>query len=82
NDKALLEKEGRNLFRLIGNGQEIAAPQASIHQGAVEKSNINTVLEMTEMISLKRDYESQQKMIRTMDEVDDQAIRKVGSLTQ
>ena len=81
NDKALLEKEGRNLYRLIGNGQEVDAPQAAIQQGAVEESNVNTVLEMTEMISLKRDYESQQKMLRTLDEIDAKATTKVGSLT-
>ena len=81
NNKALLEKEGRNLFRLTGNGQEIAADQAVVRQGEVEKSNVNTVLEMTEMISLQRDYEAQQKLIRTIDDLDVEAIRKVGSLT-
>lgn len=80
NDKSLLEKEGRNLFRLIGNGQEVAT-QTGIQQGAVEKSNVNTVLEMSEMISLQRDYEAQQKLIHTIDGIDDLAIRKVGSLT-
>ena len=80
-NKALLEKEGRNLYRLIGNGQEIAAEQATVKQGVVEKSNVNTVLEMTEMISLQRDYEAQQKLIRTIDDIDVEAIRKVGSLT-
>ncbi len=80
NNKALLEKEGRNLLRLTGNGGEIAT-QASVRQGSVEKSNVNTVQEMTAMISLQRDYEAQQKMIRTIDEIDGQTVRKVGSLT-
>ena len=79
-NKALLEKEGRNLFRLTGNGQEVAT-QAAVQQGAVEESNVNTVLEMTEMISLRNDYESQQKIIRTIDEIDTKAATKVGSLT-
>jgi len=82
NNKALLEKEGRNLLRLTGNGAEVAAEQAAVRQGVVEKSNVNTVQEMTEMISLQRDYEAQQKLIRTIDEIDGQTVRRVGSLTQ
>lgn len=81
NSKALVEKEGRNLLRLTPNGAEIAAEQAIVRQGVVEKSNVNTVQEMTEMISLQRDYETQQKLIRTIDEIDGQTVRRVGSLT-
>lgn len=81
NNKELLEKQGQNLYRLTGDGAEIAAEQASVRQGAIEKSNVNTVIEMTNMISLQRDYEAQQKAIRTIDEIDGQTVRKVGSLT-
>ena len=81
NNKAFLEKEGRNLLRLTGNGAEAAAPQAVVRQGVIEKSNVNTVQEMTEMISVQRDYEAQQKLIRTIDEINGQAVRRVGSLT-
>ncbi len=47
----------------------------------MEKSNVNTVIEMTRMIDLHRAYETQQKLIHTIDEMDDEAIRKVGKLT-
>jgi len=77
-----LEKEGRNLFRPTADTvQERPADQATIQQGFRESSNVNTVVEMTEMIDLQRAFETQQKMIVTMDEIDGQAVRKVGSLT-
>ena len=80
-DFAGLEKEGLNLFRLTEEGQELAADNFTVKQGFVEKSNVNTVMEMTGMIDLHRAYETQQKLIRTIDEMDDEAIRKVGKLT-
>ncbi len=80
-DLAGLEKEGLNLFRLTEGNQELEAENFTVKQGVVEKSNVNTVMEMTRMIDLHRAYETQQKLIHTIDEMDDEAIRKVGKLT-
>jgi len=77
-----LIKEGANLFRPKNNSvQEDAAGDYTVKQGFLEKSNVNSVVEMTEMIDLHRAYESQQKVITTIDEIDDQSIRRVGKLT-
>lgn len=75
-----LKKEGENLFRLADGAAEEASPNFQILQGHLEKSNVNTVTEMTEMIDLFRAYEGQQKMIRAVDDLDDLAVRRVGSL--
>ena len=76
-----LKKEGENLFRLV-EGAAVETPESvQILQGHLEKSNVNTVTEMTEMIDLYRAYEGQQKMIRAVDDLDDLAVRRVGSLT-
>ncbi|MEA3547868.1 MAG: flagellar basal-body rod protein FlgF [Thermodesulfobacteriota bacterium] len=80
-DRAGLEKEGSNLFLLLEGNQELEAEDFTVKQGYVEKSNVNTVMEMTQMIDLHRAYETQQKLIHTIDEMDDEAIRKVGKLT-
>ncbi len=78
-----LEKIGQNLFQANGeDGQEIEAEDYEIKQGFVEASNVNTMSEMTEMIDLLRNYEAQQKVIQTIDDMDDQAIRRVGNLTR
>lgn len=77
-----LEKEGANLFRLKDeNVQEEIAQNIDIQQGFLEGSNVTVVTEMAEMIDLHRAYESQQRVIRTIDDIDDQAIRRVGKLT-
>ena len=80
-DLAGLEKEGSNLFRLTEGNQEFAAENFIVKQGVVEMSNVNTVMEMTRMIDLHRAYETQQKLIHTIDEMDNEAISKVGKLT-
>lgn len=76
-----LEQEGTNLFRLTDTGQEIEATNYQIQQGALEGSNVNTVTEMANMLKLHRAYETQQKIIRTFDEMDSKAINSVGKLT-
>lgn len=80
-DGESLEKEGTNLFRLTDTGQEIEATDYQIQQGALEGSNVNTVTEMANMLKLHRAYETQQKIIRTFDEMDSKAINSVGKLT-
>lgn len=82
-DLTALEKVGENLFRLQeGGGQEVAAANFEVKQGYLEKSNVNTVREMTELIELQRAYEGQQKMIRAIDDIDNLAVRRVGSLNE
>ncbi len=77
-----LEKEGNNMFRLVqGEATETAATDFSLKQGFVEASNVTLVTEMTNMLDLHRAYESQQKVIRTFDEMDAKAINSVGKLT-
>ena len=79
-DPQALKKEGENLFRLAEGAAEGEPQNVNILQGHLEKSNVNTVTEMTEMIDLYRAYEGQQKMIRAVDDLDDLAVRRVGSL--
>jgi flagellar basal-body rod protein FlgF len=76
-----LEKEGLNYFRARDGQQEIAPQEYRISQGYLEGSNINVVQAMTELIDVHRVYEAQQKIITTIDEVDGQAVRRVGSLS-
>lgn len=79
-DPQAMKKEGENLFRLADGAAEETAENSQLLQGHLEKSNVNTVTEMTEMIDLYRAYEGQQKMIRAVDDIDDLAVRRVGSL--
>jgi flagellar basal-body rod protein FlgG len=81
-DTSDLSKEGKNYFqRKEGGGQEIKASNFAVQQGFIEKSNVNSITEMTTMMELLRTYETQQRVIRTIDDIDDQAVSRVGKLT-
>ncbi len=47
----------------------------TVHQGMLEKSNVNPSLDMVELIKVTREYEQMQKAIQAMDELASQAIQ-------
>lgn len=65
-DYNYLKKYGENLFVAVDGASEKTA-DFKIRQGYLEMSNINVIKEMVEMISISRAYESNQKVIQTMD---------------
>lgn len=77
-----LEKDGKTFFRLKdANALAIPVDTPNIQQGYLEGANVSVVTEMTEMIDLQRAYQTQQKIIQTIDELDSQSITRVGKLT-
>ncbi|MFH2130462.1 MAG: flagellar hook-basal body complex protein, partial [bacterium] len=46
----------------------------SVEQRVLESSNVDTVQEMVNMINVNRSYEAAQKLMRSMDDLDDQVI--------
>ncbi|MFH2065761.1 MAG: flagellar hook-basal body protein [Pseudomonadota bacterium] len=79
-DLTRLKKTEQSLFRYEGDaGADEQIPQnVNVRQGALEKSNISTAVEMVEMIQTHRMYEAYQKMIMTFDEIDSKAILELG----
>lgn len=59
------DQAGGNLYASIDAQASAAVPVVS---GELETSNVNPVLEMVDMISLQRAYETAQKMIQSQDE--------------
>lgn len=81
-DPGQLTKQGESLFRPEDdNIQEEEANDFSLKQGFLEGSNVNTISEMTVMLELHRAYQTQQRVIRTFDDMDSKAINNVGKLT-
>lgn len=76
-----LDKVGDTLFAQSTEevGEKIAE-EVNVNQGFLELSNVDAVKVMTEMIEVLRAYESYQKVIRCVDEINSKAINEVGTL--
>lgn len=76
-----LVKEGKSLFRNNLDEPEKDLPaDTRVKQGYVEISNVNVAEEMVSMIHSLRAFETYQKAIRAIDELNNQAINQVGRL--
>lgn len=78
-DYNYLEKYGENLYQTV-DGAQIIAADGTVEQGVLEASNVNVVSEMVEMITITRAYESNQKIIQTVDSMLDKAVNQVGKV--
>ena len=78
-DYNYLQEYGENMYDLVDGGQAVAS-DAAIEQGTLEKSNVNVVTEMVDMITVSRAYEANQKLIQTIDTTLDKAANSVGKV--
>ena len=77
-----LTKVGEALFKAKESGPgEVQAEDVRVSQGFIELSNVDAVNMMTKMIEVLRGYESYQKIIRSVDEVNSKAINEIGKMT-
>lgn len=72
-----LKKIGSSLFEQTDRTEKTAFT-GSLKQGYQEASNVNSVKEMIEMISLQRTYEANQKVLTTYDSTLDNVVNNVG----
>ena len=74
-----LEKAGNNYYRsLQPNALVDLDKDIQVSQGFLELSNVDTIQMMTEMIEVLRGYESYQKMMRSVDDMNARLISDVG----
>ncbi len=55
-----------------------AVPTGLVRQGYLESSNVNSVQEMVELISISRNYETNQKVIQTQDTIMSKVANEIG----
>jgi len=81
-NKDVFQKEGASLYKLREtiSSQLIPAKNMRLHQGALEKSNVNIVSEMTDMIKTTRVFESTQKAIQAYDQMNGKLVNDVTRL--
>ena len=74
-----LQKMGNSLLSYDGpETDEISPSKFQVKQGYLEQSNVQIVKEMTNMIETNRYYESFQKLMQTIDDLNAKAISDVG----
>ena len=78
-NKDALSKDGNGLVRISNPDVfEEVAKDVSVRQGFLENSNVNTMDEMSRMITTLRAYEAYQKVIQAIDSADEQSITHIG----
>ena len=72
-----LEKYGQTYYQPIQDANSIAA-KAQVKSGYLEMANVQIVSEMVNLISITRAYESNQKVVQTIDDTLDVAVNQIG----
>lgn len=76
-DYKSLKKIGDNLFE---GANPIQNQPITVRQNALEKSNVNVTNEMINMMTILRNFESNQKVIQAIDETLGKAVNEVGTI--
>lgn len=73
-----IRKEGDSLYRETPeSGPALPAQGLKVLQGFIEKSNVNVVREMVDMIEVQRSYEANQKTVQAHDQTVGKLINEV-----
>ncbi|MDR3641474.1 MAG: flagellar basal-body rod protein FlgF [Humidesulfovibrio sp.] len=82
-DPKSLESVGKNTFRIRKGSRatEVPVTDATVQQGFLEKSNVEVVSEMVNMMEAQRAFEINQKLMTTTDSMESLVINKVGQIS-
>ncbi len=78
-DYNYLEKYGENLYSAV-EGATARNASAAVYSGYLEMSNVNIVSEMVDLITITRQYEANQRVIKSYDESLQIAANRLGKL--
>ena len=78
-DYNFLEHYGENFYQPV-EGAQITESSAKVQSGYLEASNVQVVREMVELISVTRQYESNQKILQAYDETLQISVKDLGKL--
>jgi len=72
-----ITKLGLSRYQFTPNETE---ESGTILQGFLEQSNVNPIESMIRLVSLQRDFESNQKMVQSFDEINKQSANEIGRI--
>ncbi|HXD44783.1 MAG TPA: flagellar basal-body rod protein FlgF [Pseudolabrys sp.] len=75
-----LQKDGGSTFKAAANDPPQQATKASIEQGAIEKSNVRGVVEMSRMIEITRSYTQVATLLQQQGDMNQQSIDKLAEV--
>ncbi|MDF2821745.1 MAG: hypothetical protein K0R15_2186 [Clostridiales bacterium] len=78
-NKQTLEKLGSNLYAANENAT-ITEFKGQVVQNALEGSNVNTVREMVDLITLSRTYQANQVVMKSFDSTLEKAVNSIGKV--
>jgi flagellar basal-body rod protein FlgF len=73
-----LQKEGNSLFINSAKGAGESISNATIRSGYLEQSNVNAVGSIVQMVDILRSFESIQKSVSQLNDINSKAIEKLG----
>ncbi|MCW5730743.1 MAG: flagellar basal-body rod protein FlgF [Alphaproteobacteria bacterium] len=73
-----MRKAGDNLYS--SDEPELPAEGAQFVQGAIEGSNVEPIVEMTNMVELHRSYQAMQRVLEADQEIQRRAIERLGKI--
>ena len=77
-DLGVLSKDGDGLYRNASNAAPIDATGAQVRQGMLEGSNVNPLIEITNLIEISRAYERATKMVENVQELSRRSVERLG----
>jgi flagellar basal-body rod protein FlgF len=77
-DPSALTRDGQNLW---SGAAPVAPTQTRMIQGAIEKSNVSGVREMTQMIQVQRAYETLAQLMQSQSDLRNTAVQQLGTNT-
>lgn len=75
-----LQKDGSGTFTTVGDAQPQPSKTAGLVQGAVEKSNVRGVVEMSRMIEITRSYEQIASILKQQHDLGQSNIDKLAEV--
>ena len=79
-EQSQLQKDGNGVFNFTGDGTPPAMTQGGVIQGALEKSNVHGVAEMSRMIEITRAYTQIATLLQQQNDQGQQAIDKLADV--
>ena len=76
-----LEKGGDGLYRNASNAAALEAPEVQVRQGMLEGSNVNPIIEITNLIEIQRAYESVARMIENANDLSRRSVERLGRVS-